>query len=937
MSRSISWLVVVAICIGLLPVSLAAAQGGTWSETFDDPALPGWEHSPGVSVVEGVLRIEPGQFAGHGGDWADFTLAVSLRLTGPGGMALIYHIAEGGSHILLLGDSGAEFQRESEGQVIPLGAAPHPVSQGEWHQLQLTVTGDTHSISLDGAQVFSASDPGSPVQAGGITFEALGDVVTEVDNLTLTMGAAALQQPEPPAQPTPPPAQIPTGETGVWVRTGGPPGGLGYDIRYNFADPTIWYVTDAFSGVHISFDSGYSWQPSNTGIKAESGSTGDGIPVFCLTVDPHNPQIVWAGTQVTGHIYRSIDGGQTWEQRDNGVTIDYGGGLTFRGITVDPHSSDIVYAMGETSDPIMGYAVWGAGTGGAIFRTTDAGEHWEVIWDGGIPSSLARYMWIDPRDSNILYVSTGIFDRGAVGEGDPNTDADPFGGLGILKSMDGGETWRVLDDANGLGMLYIGSLYMHPDHPDVLLAAAGHVTPGPAAERLSQAAHRPNGIYRTEDGGETWTQVVEPPQERAGETFSAVELCPSDPNIGYAGSDLAIYHTADAGQTWTLVSGGADGWGPPGVMAGWPIDMQCDPRDPNRVFANNYNGGNFLSEDGGRTWRNASQGYTGAQIRRAEVVPSQPNRVYVAGRSGGWRTDDGGASWQGLYHPPAPGLEWQSIAPDPLQPDHVLANAGIEGEIYESDDGGQSWDHRWSLHVLEDQTPSEIGNQIISQFVFAPSQPATVYAGLISDHCSIWHELPACQTPGTGVIVSYDGGTTWQRAVDEYTRDLPVLDLAVDYTDPQVVYAATTLGVFRTGDGGNTWMPLTILPETMIARAIAIAPGNPQHILVGLESAGVYVSYDGGATWQASFGMEPNGSLHDILFDPVNPQTVYASDITSGIYRSTDGGQTWQRLNNGLLNRAAMGLSITSDGQHIFLSIDGDGVYRLDLNSQSPQ
>ena len=92
-------------------------------------------------------------------------------------------------------------------------------------------------------------------------------------------------------------------------------------------------------------------------------------------------------------------------------------------------------------------------------------------------------------------------------------------------------------------------------------------------------------------------------------------MCPSDPSIVYAGGGAVVYRSEDAGLTWKQVAGqGGDGWGPPGVLAGTPIDMQCDPRDPNRIFSNNYLGGNFLSTDGGKTWVNASDGYTGAQI-----------------------------------------------------------------------------------------------------------------------------------------------------------------------------------------------------------------------------------------------------------------------------------------------------------------------------------
>ena len=420
-----------------------------------------------------------------------------------------------------------------------------------------------------------------------------------------------------------------------WERTGGPPGGLGYDIRYNFDNPDIWYVTDNYAGVHISTDNGLTWQPANDGIPPQSGPTGDAIPIFSLTVDPNHPQTVWAGTNPTGHIYKSVDGGWTWERKDNGITIEYEGGLTFRGFTVDPHNSDIVYAMGETSDPIIGFAIWGAGTGGVVYKTEDGGENWKKIWDGGIPSSLARYMCIDPRNTDVLYVSTGIFDRGAVGEAaDPLTADDPFGGLGILKSTDGGDTWDILDKDNGLNMLYLGSLFMHPENPDILLAAAGHIVPGPAVDYMIASEYSPTGIYRTTNGGNTWTQVLMPPLERPGECFTSVEFHPEFPNIAYAGSATAIYRSTDAGITWTQMSQSNTNWGPPGITTGWPIDMQCDPRDTNRIFANNYNGGNFLSEDGGVTWKNASTGYTGSQMRRVAVDPVNPARVYTAGRSG---------------------------------------------------------------------------------------------------------------------------------------------------------------------------------------------------------------------------------------------------------------------------------------------------------------
>lgn len=715
----------------------------------------------------------------------------------------------------------------------------------------------------------------------------------------------------------------------TWVRTGGPSGGLGYDIRYNFDDWDTWYVTDAYAGLHMSNDDGLTWHPSNEGIPAQTGQTNDGRPVFSLTVDPHNPQIVWAGTDKTGYIYKSTDGGLTWQPRHNGVTIAHDT-LSFRGFTVSPESSDIVYAMGETTSHTSGPDL----TGGIVYKTTNGGDQWEVIWDGGMPSSLARYMWIDPRNTDVLYVSTGIFDRHAAGEGGPT---NPLGGLGVLKSTDGGQTWDALDEANGLHMLYIGSLYMHPQDPDVLLAAAGHdITESSWIEYLVGLDTPPNGIYRTEDGGENWTQVIVPPPARLTEAFSAVEICPEHPDIAYAGSDLAVYRSENAGQDWELVAGGEDGWGPPGVLAMWPIDLQCDPSDPNRVFANNYMGGAFLSEDGGHTWRNASQGYTGAQIVSVAAHPTKPARIYAAGRSGIWRSDGGDDEWYGVRYLskdyPLKGIEWGAVTIDPSQSEHMLAG---EASIVESWNGGKSWTYRWSLSAESvDQIPEGMRISLISAIVFAPSHPQVVYASIAERECMLVHEPCAA---GVGVLRSEDGGTTWEQTSTADIDHVGVMDLAVDPASDRTVWAATKNGLYRTVDGGDNWSPIVGLPVSTPVRAVAINPANAQHMLVGVEGLGIYASFNGGTTWEPSYaGLEANGSLHDIAFDPLDPQTVYTSDALSGVYRSTNGGHTWVKINSGLSNRAALALAITGDGAHVYVATNGEGVFRLDLSGGPP-
>jgi photosystem II stability/assembly factor-like uncharacterized protein len=110
-------------------------------------------------------------------------------------------------------------------------------------------------------------------------------------------------------------------------------------------DPDIMFVTDTFSGVNKSVDGGRTWSASNEGITSRAGPSGDAIPIFCLTIDPQNPDVVWAGAQEMRGLFKSTDAGETWVRKDNGIVED--AGIAFRGITIHPHNSNIVYAAAE--------------------------------------------------------------------------------------------------------------------------------------------------------------------------------------------------------------------------------------------------------------------------------------------------------------------------------------------------------------------------------------------------------------------------------------------------------------------------------------------------------------------------------------------------------------------------------------------------------------
>lgn len=497
----------------------AHGQDGPFEDTFDDPDLLGWQHTPNVYVVDGYLRVEPGGFASPEGNWGAFEMVMRARYTGSGEMAILYNMSEAGASILLFNGSRFQAQRENGGLVENVGEpTSFNLPPGEWVQLTMLVGPNELQVLVNDELAFTELSR-EELSAGGFGFETMGDLVLELEHFTLIpFGIEPVDEPIPEAQEEPLPISSdrpPAYQAGTWTHLGGPIGGLGYDIRYSFDDHDTWYVTDAWAGIHRCTDRGLTWEPINQGITAIKGV--DAVPIFSVTVDPHDSQVVWIGTEGTGGIYRTADGGDTWVEMINGTDQTLRP-LTFRGFTVDPTRQDTVFAMGEISSiawtpdgqQLAGFEM--DLTMGIVYKTTDGGKNWIEVWRG---NNLARYAWINPKNPNIVYVSTGIFDRESA-----NTDVEAgfAGGVGILKSTDGGITWRVLSQENGLLDLYIGSLYMHPEDPDTLLAAASQNNWSAYVEDNTA------GLYLSNDGGETWERV-----ESGQELYATVEYCDANP------------------------------------------------------------------------------------------------------------------------------------------------------------------------------------------------------------------------------------------------------------------------------------------------------------------------------------------------------------------------------------------------------------------------
>ncbi|UCE19680.1 MAG: T9SS type A sorting domain-containing protein [Gemmatimonadota bacterium] len=804
-----------------------------------------------------------------------------------------------------------------------------------WYTIAIQVVGPNIQVYIDEQlQAEVVDTEGRPILSGGFAYETLDDSQVYIDDISVygPVTPAALGY--------------------HWYRTGGPSGGLGYDVRIHPTDSDIMFVTDNPSGVNKSYDGGENWIQRNTDIVTRTGSSMDEIPIFSLTIDPSNPNNIWAGTQNAKGIYRSTDGGESWVKKDDGVTE--GNEISFRGFGVHPSNSNIVFAGAEINT-----GRWGKAFGqvrGKIYKTTDKGENWSSVW---FDESLVRFVLFDYLDPQIMYASTGIFDREAWED-----QSYKGAGVGILKSTDGGDNWFQINNGipDSLGYLFTGFLEMHPTNPQILFAASGNNTWGNG------------GVFRTTNGGQNWSKVL------ADDIFTIVTFSPSNPNVIYAGSASFVYRSDNGGDTWKKFrKENENNWGPPGVRAGVPIGAVVHPNDPMTIFINNYQGGNFKSVDGGSTWVDASRGYTGAKMIDIEVHPSNPAIVYAIGRSGPFRSFNGGSNWEGMSYSPASYPEWYAVAINPNEPQELLISDEQEGVILKSTNGGGNWkkvfDHPDAGYSCILQPREQMCYDGFKVIAYAPSNPDTVYAGMAASRGIIDGTFPTLRK-SYGMYKSTDGGDNWfEINTGLNTAYLNINTIDIHPTNPDIVYIGTWRdGVFKTTDGGGSWVPKNngLASPLLDVRSLAINPDNPQVIFAGMgDGTGIFKSTDGGNQWnvmntglkiecpsyllpvgrtdlKVSLGPAPDiplggeytsvpwTSIRDIVFDPTDSQTMYAADFHSGFYVSSDGGNTWLMANEGLTMRTINELAISSDGNVIYAATWGEGVFRLVLGENQP-
>ena len=222
------------------------------------------------------------------------------------------------------------------------------------------------------------------------------------------------------------------------------------------------------------------------------------------------------------------------------------------------------------------------------------------------------------------------------------------------------------------------------------------------------------------------------------------------------------------------------------------------------------------------------------------------------------------------------GGDARTLAWDPQNPDHVFVGTST-GSVFLSVNGGRSWSHLSHLGSNNDY--------VVGRIVVDPKNEAVVFA-------SGWNVED--QKSGS-VFRSHDGGKTWVALPD--IRSMSVRALAMARSDANVLVSGTLDGVYRSGDGGDSWRRISPANHAEIrnVESIAIDPNDPNVIYAGTWHL-AWKTRDGGVTWRRiDQGMVEDSDVFSIVVDPANPSLVYAS-ACSGIYKSDSGGEAFRKV-----------------------------------------
>jgi len=528
--------------------------------------------------------------------------------------------------------------------------------------------------------------------------------------------------------------------------------------------------------------------------------------------------------------------------------------------------------------------------GGGVWKTVDYGNIWFPITDGQIATGSIGAIRVADTNPDIIYVSTGS----------DGLRSNVIIGKGVYKSTDGGKSWehKGLEKTGNSGAVLI-----HPENPDlVYVAAIGNPF----------ISNPERGVYRSQDGGDSWELVLYVSDETGAVDL---EFAPDDPTEIYAtmwraerkpwtiisgGHEGGVYKTEDGGDNWQHLTTGL-----PNGLRG-KADLAVSAADPDRVYvlieAPGTEGGVYRSDNRGQGWRQVSD-FQPIRNRpfyycNLEAHPTDPDVLWGMAE-GYFKSEDGGESWTRKQSPHGDNHDmW--INPD--NPDlFVQSNDGGANVTL---DGGETWSTQhnqptaelYQVDVSDDFPYRLYAGQQDNSTISVPSLPPRNMPG---GHTALWEAIGGCETgpavpkPGDPDVVYADCKgrfglynrrtgqeqhyyVGFQNIYGHNPKDLMfrfqrVAPIHVSPHNPDRVYH-TSQYVHRTEDGGRQWQTIStdltaFTPETQVVSGDPItldvtgeehfsviyeiqeSPHEPGVIWVGSNDGPINITRDNGATW----------------------------------------------------------------------------------------